>query len=472
MMFAVPILLVILLFTGIALLSMGEVYVRQESPPPRGIDQFYLSIQKTEEIAAHFNENGNREQLLQEATAFNSVTPPSHYLSIFYKGSALLLADDTPPPSLVEQALAIEGSHLLVVGPNALYTLSTGDYQLLMTDTQFPTLPATYINQQSNRVWIFSLGLLTLLILIIVVTNLVLTRMVSKSILGPLGQLVDGVHQLRDGNLGYRIAYGGNDEFASICDDFNEMAGHLQEMVNARLIDNENRKELVAGISHDLRTPLTSIKAYVEGLETGVASTPEVQQRYLATIRQKTDDLEHIVSQLFTFSSLDIGDFPLQMEPLHLWQELNRYLLSVGDEYRLKGLTLQLEGKPDDDAPPLLVVADPVQLRNIFTNVLENSLKYAGRQDINVVISVSTCPGHAVICLRDNGPGVPEGALPRLTDVFYRVDTARGNPRSGSGLGLAITSKMVERFGGRLAAENAPDGGLAIIITLPTKDVP
>lgn len=114
-----------------------------------------------------------------------------------------------------------------------------------------------------------------------------------RSITTPLDALVHGVRQIRDGNLEYRIEYDGKDEFAQVVDDFNEMAQRLQDMVNARQKDDENRRALIAGISHDLRTPLTSIKGYVEGLEKGVANSPQMRREYLDTIRQKTDDLEH-----------------------------------------------------------------------------------------------------------------------------------------------------------------------------------
>jgi hypothetical protein len=173
----------------------------------------------------------------------------------------------------------------------------------------------------------------------------------------------------------YRIAYAARDEFAGVCADFNEMAGRFLDMVNARQKDDENRRELIAGISHDLRTPLTSIKAYIEGLEAGVAATPESRARYINTIKSKAGDLEHIIAQLFLFSKLDIGSFPFRMETFDIGLALSEFVKTAGEEYRQKGLCLDLA----ENTRGIRVTADRVQLGNVFANILENSVKYGNK---------------------------------------------------------------------------------------------
>jgi signal transduction histidine kinase len=274
---------------------------------------------------------------------------------------------------------------------------------------------------------------------------------------------VYGVRQIRDGNLDYRIAYAGNDEFTAVCSDFNEMAARLSDMVKARQKDEENRKELIAGISHDLCTPLTSILTYVEGIELGLATTPVIQKEYLATIKSKAKDLEHIINQLFLFSTLDVGEFPMQPEPQDIGKLLSDFVKNVASEYRQKGGQITLA----ENIQGIMVNTDSVQLRNVLTNVIENSLKYGNKEKGIVTIACKSENTNAVITLNDNGPGVSGDALDKLFDVFYRGDKARANTKKGNGLGLAISAKIIERQGGTIKAANLSAGGLSIIITLP-----
>jgi signal transduction histidine kinase len=308
------------------------------------------------------------------------------------------------------------------------------------------------------------LGLFSPVIVLITIplTNMFLTRFVIRKITEPIDMLSYGVHQIRDGNLSYRIEYTGNDEFSSICADFNEMAWRLNELVSERQKNEEDRKELISGISHDLRTPLTSIKAYVEGLEKGVASTPEAQRKYLDTIRLKTADMERIINQLFLFSKIDLNEFPLVPEKTNLTETLQELIVDIAEEYQEQGLILHLKTFES----PLCVTIDQQQFRNVLMNVIENSLKYKVKDCGSLDIVCSAAGEEAVVTLTDDGRGVPEDSLDKLFTLFYREDASRGT-KEGSGLGLAISAKMLERMGGRIRAQNAPEGGLSIIINLP-----
>ncbi len=260
---------------------------------------------------------------------------------------------------------------------------------------------------------------------IIFVINRILTRFVSNKVTAPIELLVSGVHELRDGNLNYRIQYDYNDEFGQVCNDFNEMAQRLSDMVAARQKDEENRKELIAGISHDLRTPLTSIKAYVEGIEKGVATTPQIQKRYFDTIRNKTEDLEHLINQLFLFSKLNIGEFPLHTERVEVGKALSDFHHQAESEYKEKGLSLSLENNSHE----LFANIDVVQLRSVLNNILENSVKYKAKENVKSEIVYGEKDGNIFICITDNGPGVPEEHIGKLFDVFYRGDTSRKDTR-------------------------------------------
>ncbi|OMF98420.1 ATP-binding protein [Paenibacillus sp. FSL R7-0337] len=295
------------------------------------------------------------------------------------------------------------------------------------------------------------------------VTNQFLTRFVFKRIKQPLDTLVDGVHQIRDGNLDVRIEYGNKDEFASVCEDFNDMAIRLKESQRLIQRQEESRKELLAGISHDLRSPLTSVRAYSEGLLDGVASTPESQKKYITMIKNKAEDIDRMVGKIFLFSKMDLGDYPYEPEVLEVNQELFSLIKVTAEEYREKGLDVVIAAL----AAEVYIYADPAQFSSMVFNILENSWKYKDKERVQVTIRTKVMGTHMLICLEDNGPGVPEEALDKLFDVFYRSDPSRNNPTKGSGLGLAITAKAVSRMGGSIHAELSPAGGLRIIIKLP-----
>lgn len=297
----------------------------------------------------------------------------------------------------------------------------------------------------------------------ILLTNRFLTKFVFKKIEEPLDILTNGVHEIRDGNLDYRIAYDRQDEFQPVCEDFNEMAGKLKESVNQIQQQERSRKELVAGISHDIRSPLTSIQAYVEGLLDGVAKTPETQKRYLETIKTKAEDLGHIVSQLFLFSKMELGEYPENLCELRLDETIIDTVSAVKEEYRQKGLFITME------LEPVTMYADPVQLQRIVTNILENSLKYKNKEQGNIQISLRRMDNGCRLSFADDGPGVPQEALPHLFEVFYRSDPARQNPNQGSGLGLAIVAKVIQRMGGTIAALPCTPSGLEIRMDFPSE---
>ena len=310
---------------------------------------------------------------------------------------------------------------------------------------------------------LFWAGLAMLLVMagIIFLTNRFLTRRVSMSITAPLNTLSYGVRQVRDGNLSFRLDYAGEDEFSPVCGDFNLMAERLEYLERARRGDEESRRELIAGISHDLRTPLTAIMAYLEGIEKGVAATEEQREKYIRVIKDKAQNLNHIIEQLFLFSKLETSEFPIHARPVPIGEVIAEMTAGFTEEYAQKGLAIQTE---IPEAGVLANVDIPL-LRNVMVNILENSANYKTAETGGVLVSVKREDAAALIRLADNGPGIPGEAFKKLFDVFYRADSSRGT--KGSGLGLAISAKIIERMNGTIGAEATPGGGLTILIRLP-----
>jgi signal transduction histidine kinase len=386
-------------------------------------------------------------------------------LAIYKNGTPLISPTFPEDEPLLDQALQRKDT-VTLFSRTAVHAQTIGDYRIVLRGTaRFSRALRNYKDIMING----ALVSLVCSVFIILLTNRFLTRFVFRKIVHALHTLTYGVHQVRDGNLGFRIDYGGNDEFSEVCGDFNEMAVRLSDSVSARQKDEQSRKELIAGISHDLRTPLTSIKAYVEGIEKGVASTPEARKHYIDTIKNKTDDLEHIIEMLFLFSKLDTGEFPYHIERVDLTSVVSEVIESLRDEYEARGLEISLSRKTEG----VYVEIDAMQMRYIMINIFENSAKYKtkerGKMDVAVSENEDNSEGNATVTFTDDGPGVPEEALDKLFDAFYRSDPSRNNPSKGSGLGLAIAAKIVDRFGGTLKAVNVPPSGLSIIMTFPRR---
>ena len=254
------------------------------------------------------------------------------------------------------------------------------------------------------------------------------------------------------------IAYREADEFRAACDAVDEMAARLKASLEQQQRERQKKQELIAGMSHDLKSPLTSIRAYTEALLDGVAREEAAKQRYLQTIHAKEAEIEAMVNRLFEFAKMDVSEYPVRSEPLPLRETLEE---TAGPQCP-DGVTLAL-----GEIPEMRVLADRELLGRIVSNLLDNSRKYGGREQVRVTVSAREADGMAEICFADDGPGVTAVQLPKLFDAFYRGDAARTAPGSGSGLGLAVVKKAAEEMGGSVRAENGSSGGLRIRFTLP-----
>lgn len=293
----------------------------------------------------------------------------------------------------------------------------------------------------------------------IVFTNRFLIQFVFKRIENPLNELAAGVKEISSGNLEYRINYEKNDEFTPICNAFNDMALRLKRSVELTQNNEKSRKKLLLNISHDLRSPLTSVKAYVEGLLDGVASDTEMRRRYLETIRRKTTEIDDMVSKIFEYSKLDSLTASVDTEKTDILKETQDIADAVSDEYNQKGLLISVSG----DAAYTAINTE--LYCRIVTNLLNNSLKYKNKDTAEMKISVEKADGFVRVKFADNSPGVDDEELPKIFEVFYRADAARNNPGDGSGIGLAFVKSAVENMGGSVKAYNHE--GLTVEIIFP-----
>jgi signal transduction histidine kinase len=317
--------------------------------------------------------------------------------------------------------------------------------------------------QYKTRGWgsLIFLVYAAIFVLFICIINSILTYRMTKNITKPLEILNRGVNQIHENNFAYRIEYNDDTEFRPVCEAFNQMAAQLQTSAERRIKDEANRRELLAGISHDLRTPLTTIKGYLEGIETGVASTPQMREKYFFAIKNKTGSMEQIIERLFLFSKLDMEEYPFTPRRVNIMRAIMDMIEEITEEYANRGLIITIT----DIHQNIFVSIDTMFFRNALINILENSVTYKTKETGHIEIGASLVGDSILLCFSDDGPGVSTDTLPRLFSAFYRADPSRHT--KGSGLGLAICAKIVERSGGTIHAEESNSGGLAIVIRLP-----
>ncbi len=363
----------------------------------------------------------------------------------------------------LQQAIsAMGGIGFVSNGQRALYVtelnLSEGSYSMEL----YATITTQSNDTLKTAVIISGCVIICAILIAIWVTNRFLLGFVFRKITASLDTLSHGAAQLQEGNFDYRIHYPYNDEFTPVCTEFNHMVAALQIAQAQRIQQEESRKELLLSVSHDLRSPLTSIQAYVEGLLDGVAQTPDAQNRYLNTIKNKAIDMDKMLSQIFLFSKLEMGDYPDSPQVVQLDEEIRQLVIAVEEEYKNQGLELNIAVMDSVTAS-----IDPDQFHRVMLNIINNSLKYKSKDIGKLTIALMTTVHGCDVVFTDDGPGVPQEALPHLFESFYRCDPARKNPHRGSGLGLAIVVNSVIRWGGSVDAQSPQNGGLTITIHLP-----
>lgn len=298
----------------------------------------------------------------------------------------------------------------------------------------------------------------------ILIVNASLSGWIVRSIMQPLNILKNGTRRIADGDLEWELDYHKKDEFGEVCGEFDRMRGHLKESVETQIQYEQYRRELIAGISHDLRTPLTSIKGYSEGLQDGIAGTPEMQKRYFEAIHTRALDMEALVDSLTVFSRLENRNHRYQMELVDMKEYLEQLLTDYKEEARQKKITQLM----DCNARDTQVKLDVQEMHRVFVNLFENSVKYRTQERSVIKITLDERGNDLEIRVADDGPGVPEAELTHIFTSFYRGDASRTSPGSGSGLGLAIVKQIVEGHGGKVYAYN--DHGLVMVILLPLAD--
>lgn len=340
-----------------------------------------------------------------------------------------------------------------------LLAMSAGGCFLLFWNSAAPyTGPRLGENLGMIAARYFPLALVLLLILTGVGALWILASSV-KSLVRPLRRLRRAALEIRDGNLDYELVVSGRDEFAELGLCFEQMRVRLKRSTREKQAAEDERRAMLSSVCHDLKTPITSILGYAEGILDGVADTPEKTAQYAQIIRKKALSLQKLADDLLLLSHLENAQLPLDLTSC----DLGALATEISEEFSGETAGAALSA---DAAPGLVCMIDREKLARVLLNLLQNSVKYNNGPAPRIELRVAAHGGHALLTVSDNGTGIPPAELGRVFERFYRVDASRGLV-PGSGLGLAIARQIIHLHGGKIWIVNRPEGGLTVSVLLP-----
>ena len=301
------------------------------------------------------------------------------------------------------------------------------------------------------------------MVFVLVITACLFTVWIYRSVVRPIKVLQQATGEIKKGNLDFHLEAMEKDELGELTEDFDEMRERLKTGTEEKLAFDRDSKDLIRNISHDLKTPLTTIRGYTEGLLDGVADTEEKRQRYLKTIRSKADEMQSLIDELSFYARIDTNRIPYNFCRL----DIGAFFADCADELSEELSARQIEFSYDNQVEGgTMVIADPEQLRRVIQNIVGNSCKYFDKEEKQFSLSLADAGDFVLVRASDNGCGIAPADLPYIFDRFYRTDTSRSSGTGGSGIGLSIVKKIIEDHGGRVWAGAEEGKGTVITIEL------
>lgn len=293
-------------------------------------------------------------------------------------------------------------------------------------------------------------------ILVLVFTSLVLTQWIQKGIFTPINQLDIAMQNIAEGNLEYMLTTEEKGEIGELYRNYEDMRLRLKESTDEKFEHEQKNKELISNISHDLKTPITAIKGYVEGIMDGVADTPGKMNKYIKTIYDKANDMDRLINELTTYSGIDNNRIPYTFRRINVAEYFGDCVEEVGLDLESKNIQLNYDDLVESSTQ---IIADPEQLKRVINNIIGNSVKYMDKEkgiiDIRILDEVDSIR----VEIEDNGMGIAAKDLPNVFERFYRTDASRNSSKGGSGIGLSIVKKIIEDHGGYIWATSKEKEG-------------
>ena len=304
-------------------------------------------------------------------------------------------------------------------------------------------------------------------IFILLITSLVLTMWISRSFFRPIGELNNAMKHIKDGNFDYILPTDIKEkgEIGEMYRNYEDMRLRLKESADEKIEREKQNKELISNISHDLKTPITAIKGYSQGLLEGVADSPDKQMKYIKIINSKANDMNNLINELTLYSSIDNNRIPYNFVKLNVADYFGDCIDEIGADLESKSIKLNYSNLTTPDTQ---IIADPEQIKRVINNIVSNSVKYLGRDDGTGQIDIRILDelDSVRIELEDNGKGIAQQDIPNIFDRFYRTDASRNSKQGGSGIGLSIVKKIIEDHGGYIWATSHEGEGTCMHFVL------
>lgn len=418
---------------------------------------------KVEENPAQFADTGYLDELSQELSDKLSCLVVRENGRIIYNSTGLPDADIRkilPEYSDTKENISDVG------------TYKGGEYQNLIKQLNFRDSEGNYysvsivtsLKQILPQIKTFIVEVIMVIILVLMITSLGLTLWIYSSIVRPLNKLKLATNNIKEGNMDFEMPKVSNNEIGDVCRDFEDMRVILKNSSEEKLKSDVEEKELIRNISHDLKTPLTAIKGYVEGLQDGVANTPEKQAKYIQTIANKVNDMDKLIDELTIYSRLDTNRVPYTFVRCNVSDYFGDCCEEIGTELEASQIGLEYN---DHLTEPAYMNVDPEQLKRVVNNIISNSVKYMaeGRQG-RITIDLYDEGDYIHVIFSDNGIGIAAKDIEHVFERFYRTDESRNSKHGGSGIGLAIVKKIVEDHKGKIWAESVEGEGTTMHLNL------
>lgn len=327
--------------------------------------------------------------------------------------------------------------------------------------TFFIITPVTELLPQLKTLFAQIIGIAFVILLL---TSICLTIWLYRGIMAPIEKLQLATQNIRDGNLDFSLETDTKDEIGALCEDFEAMRLQLKSSTEQKLQYDAENRILISNISHDLKTPITAIKGYCEGIIDGVANTPERIDKYIKTIYNKSMEMDRLINELTFYSKVDTNKLPYNFEKINITHFFNDCVEEINLEMESRS-NMELSYRNHIDSRTKVVV-DPEQIKRVINNVIGNSIKYLDKPKGFIDIVLKENNEFVTIEISDNGRGISKDALPHIFDRFYRADASRNTSKGGSGIGLSIVKKIIEDHGGHVGASSIDGEGTTIFFSL------
>ena len=314
------------------------------------------------------------------------------------------------------------------------------------------------VGMQLGKIYskIFMVSLLVF-VLAVIVTILLMDLYIVNKVRRPLADLEHAMARFQEGERNTIAGYSGPREVTTVIDTFNQLEEKLSEAKEKQQALQSQKQQMLSGISHDLKTPITVIRGYVDAIRDGLVP-PEEQDRYLAIIEDRVDTMANLISSLSDFSTLEHPDFAYTMTSGNLAEYLREYIAGRYRELNLLGYSIEAD-IPEEN---IRMMFDHHQLNRVWENIISNSVKYTPKGTTLFVRLMKSADGkNIIIYIGDNGPGIPEQMKSVLMDPFVVAEPSRSNGQ-GTGLGLSVARRIVEAHGGEITILDEKETALAI----------